>query len=133
MKDNDQGITGTKSVYIANMFFLLGILGGIGLRVVLLVNKVSALWAVVIWYSANIIYLIFYSYRLYIEQRRRRIVIESGLKEKIIRGELLTEVDREKLLQIINSTIISKWRWNLIILILLSIITLIAQIIVDLL
>ncbi len=79
MKDY-QGITGKKSKYISIVFFLIGLLGAIGFRIILLLNRIDYLLASIAWYLAVILYIFFYAYRVYIEDRRRKIIIKNQLR-----------------------------------------------------
>jgi len=131
MENNYQGITGSKSKYISVIVFILGLIGAVGFRAVLMVNSVNELWAIVIWYTATVFYIIFYLYRYYIENERRKILAKNNLRQKLISGSDLSENDRLLIKKIIDSIMVSKWCWNLVILIILSLVFLIIQIIFD--
>jgi hypothetical protein len=131
MAENYQGIMGKGSRFYSLLFFVIGIIGAVGFRVVLIVNKISSLFASLVWYTAVVSYIFFYIYRYYIEQKRRQILISSKLKYKLDQGIELNEADKKNLKKIVDSLMVSKQNLNLIILIIVSIISLIAQIILD--
>jgi len=128
---NYTGITGGKSKYISLIFFAFGLIGALGFRIILLLNKINPIYASISWYTAIIAYLFFYGYRLYIEEKRRKMVIKDKLREKLSKEDL-DQKTREKLKIILDSVLVSKFSWNLIILIILSFTALIIQIIIDL-
>jgi len=126
-----EGITGRNSKLYSMLFFVIGLIGAIGFRIVLIVNKFNFLLASLVWYVAVISYIIFYSYRYYIEQKRRQILISSKLKYKLEYDLELNENDKKNMKKIIDSLMVSKQNLNLIILIIVSVISLITQIILD--
>ncbi|MBU3906979.1 MAG: hypothetical protein KKA64_01880 [Nanoarchaeota archaeon] len=131
--ENYQGITGRKSNTLSIIFFMLGLIGAIGLRVILWVNNWNALWGKFVWYLAMISYIVFYSYRYYIEEKRRDLIIYNKLRQKLYSNEDISSEDRRKLRTVLDSIMVSKWRLNLIILIVISIIVLAIQLMLDLL
>lgn len=125
-----KGITGKHSSSISIIFFIFGLIGAIGFRIILLLNKINPSFASVAWYAAVIAYLFFYSYRLYIENKRRQIIIVNRLREKVHRGELSIE-DRDKINTLLDSILVSKMNWNLLALLITTAIALLIQILVD--
>ena len=125
------GITGKKSNFMAIIFFILGLIAATGFRLILLLNRISSLWSSIVWYTAVILYIFFYAYRFYIEEKRREVIIKDKLREKIEEDNLSVE-DRKKIKVLLDSIMVSKLYWNLLILIILSFIALIIQLMVDL-
>ena len=111
---------------------MLGLIGALGFRIVLLLNKIDALLASVTWYTAVIAYIFFYLYRLHIENKRIEIVRNYKLIEKVERGEL-SKSDRERLKTLLDSIMVSKQKANLQFLVAISVITLVLQIVADIL
>ncbi len=81
-----KGIGGKYSVVLSWLFFVLGIIGAIGLRFVLILQNFNPIFAKVSWYIAMGAFVFFYCYRFIIEDKRRKIIIENNIKEKIDRG-----------------------------------------------
>ncbi|MBR9705573.1 hypothetical protein GOV14_00920 [Candidatus Pacearchaeota archaeon] len=127
-----QGITGKKSNLISIIFFILGLIGAVGFRIVLLLSKINSLYASIAWYLAIVSYLFFYSYRLYIEERRRKIIVSNRLRKKVSENSL-DEFDRMKLKVVLDSILVSKAKWNFFLLLILSIAILLIQIVIDIL
>lgn len=123
-------LTGEKGTWIRNLFFYLGIIGAIGLRVVLIFNKYNPLYAKISWYIAMVALAAYYYYRRWVEIKRRDLIIRNDLLDKIIKGKLNTR-DRENIAKILGSTLISKQMLNLNFLFVASLVAIIIQIIVD--
>ncbi|MDD5191817.1 MAG: hypothetical protein PHH54_04045 [Candidatus Nanoarchaeia archaeon] len=131
MEEEYEGIMGRKSKFYSTFFFIIGLIGAVGFRIVLIVNKWSTLSASLIWYIAVTSYILFYLYRYYIEQKRRQILVSGRLKYKLDNGIELNEQDRKNIKLIIDSLMVSKQNLNLIILVIVSIVSLIIQIVLD--
>lgn len=125
-----QGITGKNSAVISLLFFVIGVIGAIGFRIILILNRINPIYASISWYIAVISYLFFYGYRLYIDNKRREIVLRNNLRGKVARN-ILDEVDRKNILRLLDSLLVSKSRWNYLILFLMSVLVLIIQLILD--
>ena len=127
---NRTGITGSKSKIFAEFFFYLGLLGALGLRLVLILTHINILYARISWYFAMITLIVFYYFRLWIENKRREIIVNGDLLEKVERNELNDE-DREKVRVLLSSVMVSKLRLNFLILFLMSIVALLVEIVID--
>lgn len=132
MKDSYYGITGKNSKSYSILFFMIGLIGAVGFRIVLIVNKFSSVFASLVWYIATISYIFFYLYRHYIEQRRVQILVSTKLKYKLDNDLGLSEKDKNNLRVIVDSLLVSKQNLNLIILVVASFVSLITQIVLDL-
>ena len=130
-KEVYQGITGKNSKYVSDIFFVVGLIAAIGIRLVLLLNRVDPLYSSIAWYSAIILYVFFYIFRLYIEEKRRSLIRKNRLREKLMDNKCDAK-DRKKIKILLDSILVSKLRWNLIILLILSATVLVVQILVDL-
>ena len=123
------GITGKNSKFYSNLFFIIGIIGAIGFRVILFLNIINPFFGIISWYIAIIAYLFFYSYRWYINYKRVSIIIKNKLKEKIQRNELEME-DRNNIIKLLDSLLVSRAKWNYFILFIISILAIIIEIII---
>ncbi|MCK5282850.1 MAG: hypothetical protein KAK00_05560 [Nanoarchaeota archaeon] len=130
-KETYEGITGKNSRYLSESFFIIGLLAAICFRLVLILNRVNSVYGSIAWYSAIILYVFFYLFRLYIEEKRRKLITKNKLREKLMDNKCDKE-DRKKIKILLDSILISKLRWNLIILMILSVIALAIQIYMDL-
>lgn len=131
MIDNQEfSITGSNGKWLRELFFYLGLVGAIGLRIVLILNNYNPQYSKIIWYISMLALTAFYYYRRWIERRRRKIIIDSNLLEKV-KSNKLDENDRDKISTLLGSTIVSKQMLNLNILSLASIAALVIQIFID--
>jgi hypothetical protein len=125
-----QGIGGKYSGLLAWIFFILGIIGAVGLRFVLIIQNFNPLYAKVSWYVAMGAFLFFYLYRYIIEDKRRKIIQKNQLIEKVEQNNIGPE-EKESILKILNSIMVSKSKLNFLILFILTIAAMIIQILID--
>lgn len=123
-------ITGEKGTWVRDLFFYLGIIGAIGLRVVLILNKYNQTYAKISWYVAMVALAAYYYYRRWVEIKRRDLIIKNNLLDKTIKNKLNAK-DRENVAKIIGSTLVSKQMLNLNFLFIASILAIIIQIMID--
>lgn len=102
-------------------FFLLGLLSSVAFRAILFLQKYEPHWVRPVWYFGVIGYLVFFVYRYYISQRRKRTITRSGLIPKIRDGEPLSSDEREANLYLLNSIQKSQEDWNYLAIFILSI------------
>lgn len=126
----EYSITGSQGKWIRELFFYLGIIGAIGLRIVLILNGFNPLYSKIVWYIAMVSLTAYYFYRKWIEQKRRNMILGGNLLDKIKENKL-NEADREKISTLLGSTIVSKQMLNLNILYYASIIAIVIQLVID--
>jgi hypothetical protein len=97
---------------------------------VLPLSRIGNLYASISWYFAMILFVVFYTYRLYVEEKRQAIIIRNRLMEKTKEGKLNTE-DLNKIRTILNSLLVSKVKVNYLFLLIITIIFLIFQLFID--
>jgi len=124
------GILGKRSRSLSVIFMALGIISALALRLVLPLTKINPFYAIVSWYLAMFLSIAFYTYRIYIEDKRQDLITENSLREKLRSGRL-SKKDVEKVNVLLNSIIISKVKVNYIIFLVLTIILLAVQLIMD--
>lgn len=76
-------------------FFLLGLLSSVAFRAIILLQKFSPGWVRPVWYFGVLGYMLFFIYRYYISQRRKRAIEHTHVIEKIRSGETLSTDDRD--------------------------------------
>ncbi len=110
------------------LFFLwLGLLAGIAVRSLMIVNRINPEAAVWIWRFAMSSYFIFFAYRYLITKRRRGVILRHNLIEQIQNAPGLDETARKGTLYILQSVIRSKELFNYAFISLLSLIALIVD------
>lgn len=131
MDNNSEfSITGTQGKWIRELFFWLGIVGALGLRVVLILNGYNPIYAKIAWYIAMFSLTAYYFYRKWIENKRRKMILATDLLEKV-KKNILTSEDRNVVSTLLGSIIVSKQILNLNILFYASIIAIFVQLIID--
>jgi hypothetical protein len=75
-----------------------------------------------VWYFGVIGYMLFFMYRYFISQRRKRTIAHSDIIEKIRDGVALSAEDREAALYLLKSVRASQEDWNYLAIFVLSII-----------
>ena len=123
------GITGKNSRFYSNLFFVIGVIGAIGFRAILFLNIVNPFFGIISWYVAVIAYLLFYSYRWFIDYKRTSIIVKNKLKEKTQQNKLDVK-DRDNIIKLLDSLLVSKAKWNYFILFFISILAIIIQIMI---
>lgn len=102
-------------------FFFLGVLSSIAFRVIIIFQKIRPGWVRPVWYFGVLGYMIFFIYRFYISQRRKRVVAQSGIIGKLQTSEPLSAADRQAALYLLSSIQKSPEDWNYLAIFILSI------------
>ena len=103
-------------------FFILGLLSSVAFRAIILLQKYSPGWVRPVWYFGVIGYMLFFMYRYFISQRRKRTIAHSDIIGKIRDGVALSAEDREAALYLLKSVRASQEDWNYLAIFVLSII-----------
>lgn len=111
--------------WLINLFLWIGLCAGIAVRSLMLLNRANPAAAIWVWRFAMFSYFIFFAYRYFIGRRRRRVVINHDLLEKITLAEGLDETTREGTIYILRSIVRSKELFNYSFICLLSLVALI--------
>ena len=93
-------------------FFLLGLLSSVAFRAIVLLQKYEPGWVRPVWYFGVVGYMLFFIYRYYISQRRKRTIARTDVIEKIRAGRELSADDREAALYLLKSVRASQEDWN---------------------
>jgi len=101
-------------------FFLLGVLSSVAFRLIIIFQKTNPGWVRPTWYFGVLGYMAFFIYRYYISLRRKRVVAESGIIEKLRSGAVLSAEDREAALYLLISIQKSREDWNYLAIFILS-------------
>lgn len=111
--------------WLINLFLWIGLTAGIAVRSLMLLNRVNPEAAVWVWRFAMASYFVFFAYRYFIGRRRRGVVINHDLIEKISHAEGLDDTTREGTIYILRSIVRSKELFNYSFICLLSLLALI--------
>lgn len=102
-------------------FFLLGLFSSIAFRAIILLQKYSPGWVRPVWYFGVLGYMLFFMYRYYISQRRKRTIAHTDVIEKIRAGAALNQEERDAALYLLKSVRASQEDWNYLAIFVLSI------------
>lgn len=109
-------------------FFALGIISAIAFRVIVVFQHIEPSWIRPVWYVGVLGYMVFFFYRYYITEKRKKAIEDFQLIEKVKANACLTDEDREVVIYILSSIRKSPENVNYFIIFLLSIIAIIADI-----
>lgn len=96
--------------YVINIFFLIGLTSALSFRLLIAVQNLCPEFFRPLWYFGIIGYIIFFSFRYIIAKKRRNIIEEYDLINKVKVGGL-SEDDRQAIAYLLMS--IRKSRENL--------------------
>ncbi len=101
-------------------FFVVGVLSSVAFRLIIILQKLKPGWVRPVWYFGVLGYMIFFIYRYYISQRRKRVVAQSGIIAKLQGGQPLSPDDRQAALYLLSSIQKSPEDWNYLAIFILS-------------
>jgi len=82
-----------KDSHASWIFFIIGLIATIAVRVVTVLMHLNPLYGKIAWYIGIGGFFIFFVYKFKVAQARSRAISERGLVEKIGQGKPLTEED----------------------------------------
>ena len=103
-------------------FFIIGLLSSVAFRAIIILQRYTPGWVRPVWSLGVVGYMIFFMYRYFISQRRKRTIAHSGIIEKIRDGSTLNMEEREAALYLLNSVRASQEDWNYLAIFVLSIV-----------
>jgi CDP-diglyceride synthetase len=109
-------------------FFALGIISAIAFRAIIVFQRLEPSWVRPVWYVGVIGYMVFFLYRYYISEKRKKAIENFQLIEKLKANACLTDEDREVVIYLLSSVRKSPENVNYFIIFLLSILAIIADI-----
>ena len=136
MKDFESGKAKVKipkgyRMSVIKMYFWVGLISALSLRLVIIADHYGDIYARVMWYMGILGYLWFFAHRYHIGKRRYGVIKDLDLHDKIDRREPLTEEDFEGLNYIMRSLSVSKERLNYLVIFAFSIIAIVLSLALD--
>jgi len=107
MQDNPH----TLPSAVINLFFVIGLLSAAAFRLLIIVEHLRPAMFRAVWYFGIIGYIIFFTYRFAITQKRKNAITRFGLVAKIKQDNCLAPEDKEALIYLLYS--LKKSRENL--------------------
>jgi len=98
--------------WVTWMAFGVGLTGALSLRLILVAKAYSPELIRLFWYIGVCGNMLFFLFRTYITQRRRRLIARLSLLDKLRQRESLCPEDYEALKYLVSSLYVSKERWN---------------------
>jgi hypothetical protein len=117
--------------YIIYSFFTLGLISAIAFRAIIVLQRMEPAWIRPVWYIGTIGYFLFFLYRYFITRKRKKAIEKFELIEKVKANACLTDNDRELVLYLLSSIKTSLEDLNYAIIFLLSVITIIADLLLS--
>lgn len=109
-------------------FFALGIISAVAFRAIIVFQRLEPSWVRPVWYVGAIGYMVFFLYRYYISEKRKKAIENFQLIEKLKANACLTDEDRDVVVYLLSSLRKSPENVNYFIIFLLSILAIIADI-----
>lgn len=94
------------------LYFWIGLLATFSYRAIIILNFYSSTLVKISWYVGTIGFIVYYIHRFKISQKRSRVIIEHGLREKLDNPEQLNSSDHQALAYILDTLVSSKEKWN---------------------
>lgn len=110
-------------------FFIVGIISAIAFMAIVVFERIEPSWVRPVWYVGVIGYLVFFLYRYYISEKRKKTIENFQLIEKVKANACLTDDDREVVIYLLSSIKKSPENINYFLIFLLSILAIIVDII----
>lgn len=82
---------------------VLGVLSAVAFRAIIVFQRLRPDWVRLTWYIGTAGYLIFFFYRYLISQKRKKMVHERRLVEKVGQSDCFSNQDKESLLYLLAS------------------------------
>lgn len=121
-----------KDSFTSWVFFIIGIIATIAVRVVTVLIDYNPLYAKIAWYIGILGFFTFFVYKFRVGQKRSKVINELGLTDKINKKEGLQESDYKVIGSILCSLSSKKERINYIFIFVLSAVALIVALLTDL-
>ncbi len=113
--------------------FAAGIVATIAYRIIIFLNYLpSHFWSDIVWYIGTIGFIWYFAHRYNIEKRRSLIIKERKLEAKVAGAKILSDDDRQALVQTLKSLESSKAQLNYIVIFIASGLALLVDIIIRL-
>jgi len=120
-----------RDSYASWLFFIVGIIATIAMRVVTVLMYTNPVYGKVAWYIGVTGFFAFFIYKFQISQTRSKLIDEKNIQDKIDSQSQLTEEDYRIISGILCSLRSRKERVNFIFIFVLSAVALLAAIYVD--
>ncbi len=94
------------------IFFIIGMISTIAVRVVTVLAHLNPIWGQISWYIGVTGFFIFFVYKFRVDRARFRLIVKSKLMDKISHDEKIERADRELIGSILCALSSSRDRIN---------------------
>jgi hypothetical protein len=94
------------------IFFVIGMVSTIAVRVVTVLTHVKPVYGQISWYVGVFGFFIYFVYKYRVDRARYRLIVKSNLMHKVSRGETIARGDRELIGSILCALSSNKDRIN---------------------
>jgi hypothetical protein len=94
------------------VFFIIGLIAIIAVRAVTILEHVKPIYGKMAWYVGIIGFFIYFGYKYKIESNRSRLIKNSKLVDKVLKGDRIEKEDREMIGAVLCALSSSKDRIN---------------------
>ena len=101
-----------RDSFVSWIFLIIGMVATIALRAVTVLIHIKPIYGQIAWYIGVAGFFIFFVYKFRIDRARYRLIVKSGLMDRISRGDKIIEDDRQLLGSILCSLSSNKDRIN---------------------
>ena len=122
---------GCKESFNSWIYFIVGLIATIAIRVVLIFHALHPIYGKIAWYVGVTGFFMFFLYKFRVNSRRQREIKRLGLHEKIGRREPLGEKDYENIGLILCSLASNKEKINYMFIFATSVIALVIAVYFD--
>lgn len=131
MNQQQEEVIKPHSKFVRLFFFWTGIIATIAYRIIIVLNYYSSLWVSISWYLGTAGFIIYFWHRYDIAKKKINLVKDYNLVEVVDKAEGLEEKQKSALRYLVQTTLTSKSKWNAGFIFILSSISLVVGIIMD--
>ncbi len=114
--------------YVIHGLFLIGLVSALCFRLIIVVERFEPGWVRPLWYTGVLGYIGFFLYRFSISKKRKNVINEYGLIEKVEANKCFTEEEREVVKYLLSSIKKSKEDINYLVIFILSVLAVLADV-----
>lgn len=113
------------------LYFWIGIFATFTYRLIIVLNFVSSEWVKVAWYVGTIGFILYFTHRYQVSQRRARVIEQFKLSERVESLRELSEDERAAMRYLFQTIRSTKEKWNYIFIFTMSGLALAVGIVLD--
>lgn len=83
-----------RDSFLSWIFFIIGMIATIALRVVTVLAHLEPIYGQVAWYVGVLGFFVFFVYKFRIERERHKLIVKKNLMEKLFEGDKIATDDR---------------------------------------